>query len=294
MATEAEQTTYTCEVQTGIEYAVHDGVSLRGDLYTPAAPGTYPALVMLHGGGWSAGAPASQRLWGTYLAEHGYTAFAAGYRLAQSDRPAYPQNVLDAKAAVQWLRGQGAAVKAAPERIAVLGNSAGGHIAALVAVTGDAPGFAGRYPADPHADVSTQVQAAVSVYGVYDMVSAWTRAAQSGRLPNNPGDYLGCTPAERPAAWAEASPLTWVSAANNRVPFLLIWGTADQTVDPATQSETFATALERAGGRVVTVPVEGAPHFWFGASDPPQPVTAPGTYNAYVAPRLLAFLTEYL
>jgi acetyl esterase/lipase len=287
---------YSSVIQRGVEYAVHDGLSLRGDLYTPAAPGAYPALVMLHGGAWRMGSPASLECWGEFLAQHGYVVFAAAYRLVQDGKPAYPQNVHDAKAAVQFVRGQAAAVKADPARIGVGGTSAGGHLAALVGVTGDAPRLAGNYPDDRYAGVSSAVKAAVCVYGVYDLVRAWEHGQRQGTDPSTVGECLGGSPRDLPAVYEEASPLCWVRPDNNRVPFMLVWGTADDVVDPETQSMAFAAALEGAGTRVVALPVEGAAHYWFGERPGTTPglTTWPGPYNAYVAPHLLRFLAEYL
>lgn len=117
-------------IELGVEYARHDGVSLLGDLYTPAAHGTYPALVLVHGGAWQRGSRDFYQHWGPYLAEHGYVAFAIDYRLATPDHPTYPQNVYDVKAAIQFLRGRGAELKVEPSRIGMMGDSAGGHLTA--------------------------------------------------------------------------------------------------------------------------------------------------------------------
>jgi hypothetical protein len=62
------------ETRGGIAYANHDGVSLLGDLYTPAGAGRFPALIGVHGGGWQAGARSAFQYWGPYLAERGYAA----------------------------------------------------------------------------------------------------------------------------------------------------------------------------------------------------------------------------
>ena len=83
------------EVRLGIEYANHDGVALLGDLYTPAAPGAYPTLLLIHGGAWKMGTRAGYQYWGPYLARRGYAAFAVDYRLATPRQPMYPQNVHD-------------------------------------------------------------------------------------------------------------------------------------------------------------------------------------------------------
>src|SRR4051794_41032458 len=104
-----------------VEYATHDGMALLGDLYTPAGPGIYPALLLIHGGAWKTGSRAAYRYWGPYLARHGYVAFSVDYRLTSPGHPMYPQNVHDVKAAVQYLRGMGAAIKVDADRIGVMG-----------------------------------------------------------------------------------------------------------------------------------------------------------------------------
>jgi acetyl esterase/lipase len=58
-------------VQKGVEYAQHDGVSLRGDLYQPSDEGVFPAIIAVHGGGWQSGGPGSYRHWGAYFAARG-------------------------------------------------------------------------------------------------------------------------------------------------------------------------------------------------------------------------------
>jgi acetyl esterase/lipase len=154
------------DVQSGIEYANHDGVALLGDLYKPTAPGVYPTLLLIHGGGWSRTSRANHRFWGPYLAERGYVAFSADYRLATNDRPTYPQNVHDLKAAVQYLRGSGAVINVDADRIGVMGESAGGHLAALLALSGDSRKLANPYSGDPHYGVSTRLKVAVPIYAV--------------------------------------------------------------------------------------------------------------------------------
>ena len=75
--------TQQIETRPGIAYANHDGVSLAGDLYLPAGPGPFPALVGVHGGGWQAGVRSTFQYWGAYLAARGYALFAISYRLAK-------------------------------------------------------------------------------------------------------------------------------------------------------------------------------------------------------------------
>src|SRR5262245_2652327 len=95
------------DVQRGLQYGQHDGVQLTGDLYAPKAPGKYPALVAVHGGGWRLGNVGFYQHWGPYLAQRGYVVFAIGYRLMREGTKTYPEAVHDVRAGVQFLRSRG-------------------------------------------------------------------------------------------------------------------------------------------------------------------------------------------
>lgn len=134
-----------------VVYAVHDGVSLKGDLYLPAGSGPHPAMMFIHGGGLTGGSKSGYGLtWGPYLAERGYAVFAIDYRLGKQDQSSWPQSLLDCKAGLQYLRGNAAALGVDPQRIGVGGDSAGALLTAMVAVTQDWPAYANRYPGDPY------------------------------------------------------------------------------------------------------------------------------------------------
>src|SRR5262245_13943171 len=156
-----------------VEYAVHGGVSLKGHWYAPKGAGKCPALVAVHGGGWRLSNLDNYRHLGPWLAERGYGVLAATHRLSTPAQKAYPEAVQDARAAVQFLRGNAAQLKVDPERIALIGDSSGGHLASLVALAGEHPLFKDGNRGDPHGGVSTQVKVAVSVYGVHDLARQW-------------------------------------------------------------------------------------------------------------------------
>ena len=115
------------DTRANIAYAKHDGVTLLGDLYLPAAGGPFPALVAAHGGGWQAGARSAFQYWGPYLAERGYGVFAIDYRVATSTRKMFPEAAHDVAAAVRFIRGSASELRIDPQRIALLGASAGAH-----------------------------------------------------------------------------------------------------------------------------------------------------------------------
>lgn len=281
----AAQAPREIEIRRELSYGTHDGVVLMGDLYVPKAPGKYPAIVAVHGGGWQAGSRAGYRFWGPYLASRGIVLYAIDYRLLKPGQPSYPQAVHDVRAAVQFVKSRAADLKIDPDRVGLMGDSAGAHLAALVALAGDAPQFAKSYPNDPYANVSTKVKAVVSAYGVFDLVAQWNHDQIQRAGDQISEKFLGKSPTEDRKIYFDASPMSYAINANNQISFLLTWGTVDDIADPATQSEAFMTALKQANFFVRPVPVIGAPHFWFA-----DPIEDPRGHVGFVAPYVLRFL----
>ena len=311
------------QTRNNVVYAVHDGVSLYGDLYLPTSAGPHPAMLFIHGGGFRAGSKAGYgTTWGPYLAERGYVVFAIDYRLATANQTTWPQALLDCKAALQYLRGNAAMLGIAPDRIGVGGDSAGASLAALLGVTQDAPAFANKYPKDSYASASTKVKVDVPIYGVHDMI-AWERftAPTSNTGPAPLELFFGGAPDQVPGRYFAASPLSYIREAAKSLgdvampnaathtAWFLAWGMADHVVPPDGQSVVFAQALRDAGGTVTAVPVPGVDHFWFTASAltgkqgvpscrdaaPPARIVCDGaTPNDFIAPQLVEFLAHNL
>ena len=277
------------DLRAGLEYARHDGAALVGDLYTPKTEGRHPVIVAVHGGGWQLGDRDSYRHWGAYLAQRGYALFAAGYRLSKPGEKSYPHAVNDIRAAVQFVKGAGAALKLDPARVALMGDSAGAHLAALVALAGDSPLFAGAYRDDAHAALATKVKVLVGVYGVYDLVQQWNHDLVSRPGASITEKFLGAAPIEDRRLYFDASPLSHATTANNAVAVFLAYGIEDDIVDPPAQSGVFLTALKQARFFVRAVAIPGAGHFWMA-----DPVEEAGSFAAHLAPRLLRFLAEKL
>lgn len=277
------------EVQRGLEYARHDGVTLAGDLYVPKAGGKYPVVVAVHGGGWQAGNRAAYQSWGNWLAARGHALYAITYRLSKPNEKSYPQAVHDLRAAIQFLKGRGQAIKVDPERIALMGDSAGAHLVALVALAGDHPHFAGAYKDDAHAALSTKVKAVVGGYGVYDMAQQFNHD-----LLHRPNDqivakFLGASLWQDRKLYFDASPLSHAAVANRGTSFLLAYGKEDDIVDTV-QSESFLIALKQAGFYARSVVLPGFGHFWFTG----DPVDDPRGATAFLAPRVLRFFRDRL
>ena len=276
------------EVQRGLEYGSHDGVRLVGDLYAPTAPGAYPAVVAVHGGGWQIGDASFYQHWGPYLAERGYALFSIDYRLIKDGKRTYPEAVHDVRAAVQFLRSRGSALKVDGDRLGLMGDSAGAHLAALVALAGDTV-FRDGYPADPYAAVSTRVKTCIGVYGVYDMAAQWEHDQVHRSADPITQKFLGVSLIDDRRRFFEASPLSYATRDANQTAFLLTWGTEDDIVDPTRQSHVFLRALKQAGFYVRPVILQGAPHFW--NSDP---IDEPASFPGFLAPRLIRFLQTKL
>jgi acetyl esterase/lipase len=277
------------ELRPALTYATHDGVALPGDLYLPKAAGPAPALIAVHGGGWQQGARSAFQHWGPYLAAHGYALFTVGYRFAKKGKKAFPESVRDVLAAIQYLRGNAAALGIDGGRIGLFGASAGAHLCALAALGGRAPVLAGGYPDDPQASVDTAVKVLVGVYGVYDLIEMWQAYRLNSPLDNNIENFIGASPMENRQLYFDASPVSYATYAANKTAVLLACGTEDDLVDRKAHTDAFLRALKQAGFFARTCIVQGAGHYW--VSDP---LDEPGSYTSFLAPRLLRFLAEKL
>jgi acetyl esterase/lipase len=243
----------------------------------------------VHGGYWRRGSRDTYQYWGPYMAERAYAGFTISYRLSKPGHKTYPEAVHDVRAAVQFMRASAQELRLDPARFVLWGNSAGAQLAALVALAGDSPLFAGGYPQDPYASLPTAVKVLIGTYGIYELVGQW-RQSQIG----NPGDnlvesYLGCSPTQDRRRYFEASPLSHAVIANNKTAVYLSWGTEDDVVDHRSQSLEFLLALKQANFNVRSCVVSGAPHYWLS-----DPIDEPMSHSGFLAPRLLRFLAERL
>ena len=273
---------------TDIVFAEHDGTQLLGDLYLPEGATKAPVLIGVHGGGWQLGNRKFYNNWGAYLARNGIAVFAIEYRLMKPGAKTYPGAVCDTKAAVQYVRANAQNLGIDPERIGMVGDSAGAHLSALVALAGGEPPFAGAYRDDPHASVSTEVKAVVGFYGVYDMLAQWQHDLVARPRDNITEKFLGATPYADRKVFFEASPISYATLDRNAVRFLLVHGTEDEVVDRATQTTAFLTALKQAGFFVRSVVIPGAGHFF--VNDPVDD----SSFGGFAGPRVVRFLKENL
>lgn len=276
-------------VRSDIVYVTHDGLELRADFYAPSGPGPFPVVVAAPGGGWFVCDRSATRQWAQHLAADGFATFAIEYRVAGKG-PVYPGCIRDVLAAIRYVRRHAAELGIDPNRVALLGSSAGAHVASLAALAGGSATFA--TPGGEDGDVDTSVKAFAGVYGVYDLFAHWQHeiadfAESSGRRSEG---LLGVPPFADRQLYFDASPISHVRYAANKLPMFIAYGTADDVVEAETQSEQFARALKQSGFAVTRCPVHGAGHFWFSE----EPIDEPGSYSSFLAPRLLRFLRRRL
>jgi acetyl esterase/lipase len=223
------------------------------DVVRPTAKGSLrPVLLQIHGGGWVIG---DKREQGgplmAHLASCGWVCFAINYRL--SPRATFPDHIVDVKRAIRWIREHAAEYGADPDFVCVTGGSAGGHLAALAAVSANDPRF---QPGFEHVD--TRLAAAVPFYGVYDFLDRFGIRGSQKMEPFLARTVLKCTPDENRELWEAASPIAHVSA--EAPPFLLVHGTHD-SLTWLDEMHAFERALaEKSRQPVLTLELAGAQH----------------------------------
>lgn len=206
------------------------------DLYLPAnrpAQARSPAVVIIHGGGWTGGDKAAAREFnlGTTLAKAGYVCASVEYLKEGPNR--WPTNLHDCKNAVRFLRHSAEKYQVDAGHIGVIGGSAGGHLALMVAYTAGHPELS---PREPYPGVSDRVQACVDMYGITDLLTRQTTdptGKPTGRLRNS--TLFSDTREANPEKWKLASPVSHVTAQSP--PTLILHGLADTTVDRDQSSE---------------------------------------------------------
>jgi acetyl esterase/lipase len=270
------------KVQGGIVYGKGGDTNLKLDLARPQhEDGPRPAVIFIHGGGWAAGHRWAHRRHIKSAAERGYVAVSISYRLMKFDHkkketttatPTFPAQVHDAKAAVRWLRANAAKFNVDPNRIGVVGFSAGGHLALMLGLTDHSANLEGQ---GGHSDQSSRVQAVVNFFGPTAMAECYSesRLRWLFRL------FLDGKPDEVPNRYKASSPVTY--ATQDDPPVLTIQGDRDVIV-PVSQAHLLDATMKEAGASHTLMILKGQPHGYR------------GKYQAKAFEATFAFLDEHL
>ena len=215
-----------------VEYRNIHGKSLQLDIYKPrdiVKPA--PLLVFIHGGAWTGGKREDYLVYLLAFAQKGYMTATVSYRLVKDS--IYPACVEDINEAVQWLFKNGDKFGYDPDRIALVGGSAGGHLALLAAYGWKKPGA--NKDTTVVSEKAHRIKAVVDLYGPADFTTEF--AINSGTVHK----FLGHTHQEKPELYTEVSPVHYLD--ENAPPTMIIHGTSDQTV-PIDQSDELKKKLD--------------------------------------------------
>lgn len=230
-------------VTPDVEFVRAGGKPLKMDVYQPAAgqgnrKALRPAVLCIHGGGWEAGNRRQMGKIARYFAGHGYVAFCPSYRLVTDSRNKWPAQLDDVQAAVRWVRHSAGKYGVDGGRVAAVGVSAGGHLAALLG------NLETRNHADPRLRAySSRVDVVVSVAGPADLTRDFRHLKYTGgrSVQDVVDKLLGKNQAKKARA---ASPVFRINP--ETVPHMLVHGAEDRVV-PVQQSRDYRNALLKAG-----------------------------------------------
>lgn len=263
---------YPVSIVRDLEYDAPGDVPLRADLYLPAGAGPrVPVVIWIHGGGWRFGSRRVAPDLSRFFARRGFAMAAIDYR--SSARARFPAQIEDVKTAIRWLRSQAAEYGLDGQRIGLLGASAGGHLAALAALS---PPGTFEPPGAPYAAHAGGVQAVVAGYAPSDFLQMDAHRPPAGTISADPETLRlprGVTRAAQPDSFEslllgapiescpdrvrQANPLAYAGA--DAPPFLLLHGGSDTTV-PLHQSEILFDALAAHGTDVTLCVIDGLGH----------------------------------
>lgn len=246
-----------------IVYNHVDGTDLKLDFARPAGDGPYPCVLCFHGGGFQLGGREEMHPMLSLLSRHGFAAASVTYRL--TPKHPFPAAFEDAKCAVRFVRAKAKELKIDPNRVGVLGASAGGTIALMVGLTRSRDGLDGS----GHAGQSSGVQAVINFFGPSDFATLQPTAEGEEQIRQAYGkgfrqvlaDALGTTN-RSDEMYKLMSPMTYVRKGGP--PVLTLHGTQDLLVT-VEQAKMLHLALKTAGVSENLILVEQGGHGWSGA-----------------------------
>lgn len=267
------------EVRFDQNYAGNNNPKQALDLFLPKDWKTgksLPVVAFIHGGGWMAG---DRRDMGIHLvnvaATRGYAVASIGYRLAPEAH--WPEQIYDCKAAIRWLRAHAKDLNLDTNRIAAWGHSAGGHLVALLGVTGDVKELEGSV--GPNLQESSRVTCVLNVAGPSDLTQTLIVDHEGKPLPGDDPAVVGLiggTMNDRLTETRQASPINYITP--DDAPILIIHGTKDERV-AYNHATLLHDKLTKTGVSSLLIPMQDAGH-------------SPGGNE--VIQRMLKFLSRHL
>jgi acetyl esterase/lipase len=199
-------------ISRGIVFAQPDGVELKLNLYQPLATGKYPAIVILYGGGWQGGTAANNESFSRYIATQGYCVIAIDYRHAPKYK--FPTQLEDVQTALKYIQENSADLEIDSDRLALMGRSAGGHLALLLA----------------YQQNTIPIRAVINYYAPNNLTVGYHEPPVPNPIKTRKilREFLGGTPEELPDLYRQASPYCYVKP--DLPPSLLVYPNRDRVV----------------------------------------------------------------
>jgi acetyl esterase/lipase len=238
-----------------LAYVSGGGERQKLDLYLPSGTNaSLPLIIWIHGGAWLGGS--KDRCPAVRFLGKGYAVASINYRLSQ--HAVFPAQIQDCKAAVRWLRAHATEYHLNPDRFGVWGASAGGHLVALLGLSGGEKEF----DSGENLPVSSRVQAVVDFFGPADLLTMGAQSGANSRMDHNAADspeskLIGGPVQKLKDKARTASPINYIS--KDDPPMLLVHGDADPLV-PVDQSKDLHAALQKAGVESVLYIVKDGGH----------------------------------
>ncbi|WP_227002817.1 alpha/beta hydrolase [Salicibibacter kimchii] len=248
--------------------------NLTADVYRPNEGEDLPVVLLIHGGAFTSGSKEMYEEWGPYLAQSGFVAVAINYRLYTPEYSTWPGVLEDVKTAANWVVSNANDWDVEPQRMGVIGDSAGGSLANLLAF-------------QSASNSSYNIRGAVSAYGVKDFE----------KEPENYIEMFGKDYQKAPHKYQEASPIDYIDEASNSstfdTSFLVMWGENDTEVRTQTNEE-FSNNLDEVGIDVEAIEYPDVGHFWLTDIPGLEKGTLDEYPNTEAAPKILGFLEDKL
>ena len=227
--------------QKDILFATPAGVPLKMEVYQPPEVGKYPAVVVIYGGAWQYGNPHANSEFNQYIANRGYTVFAIDYRHAPKYQ--FPTQLDDVRTALNFIRKHATEYEADPERMVLLGRSAGAHLAMLAAYQPDAP----------------PIRAVVNYYGPVNLTEGYKTPPVPDPINTRAilKAFLGGSLEELPNQYQIASPINYLT--HPLPPTLLIYGSRDHLVEARFGRQMYER-LHDSGNTAVFLEIPWAEH----------------------------------
>jgi acetyl esterase/lipase len=234
-------TTSPIRVERDLVFAQPDNIALKLNTYRPNQPGKYPTVITIYGGAWRTGSPNNDEKFSYYLAQQGYCVIAIDYRHAPQYK--FPTQLEDVTTALNYIYNHATELESDRDKIALLGRSAGGHLALLAA----------------YQQNSIPIKAVISYYGPINLTEAYYKPPVPDPINTREvlQDFLGGNPQQLPDLYYQASPVNYIR--DNLPPTLLIYPRRDHLV-AAKYSKDLGQKLKAKGNLTVYLEIPWAEH----------------------------------